>query len=93
VLCDTNGEVAVIEKLLADARIRTLNLLNYVGLSVPAVKVGTVKRAKGLEFKLVVVPAPATGQQHSGDERAARDIREHYVAATRARDALWIGRC
>ena len=93
VLCGTNGEAAAIEKLLAAAHVRSLNLLNYVGLSVPAVKVGTVKRAKGLEFKLVVVPAPTTGQSHSGDERAARDIREHYVAATRARDALWIGSC
>ena len=92
VLCGTNGEAAAVERLLADAHIRSLNLLNYAGLAVPAVKVGTVKRAKGLEFKLVVVPAP-TGQPHSGDERAARDIREHYVAATRARDALWIGSC
>ncbi|MEO6505880.1 MAG: UvrD-helicase domain-containing protein [Terrimesophilobacter sp.] len=93
VLCGTNGEAAAIEKLLADAHLRTLNLLRFVGLPVPAVKVGTVKRAKGLEFKLVVVPAPMTAQSHSGDERAARDIREHYVAATRARDALWIGSC
>ncbi|MEO7006847.1 MAG: UvrD-helicase domain-containing protein [Terrimesophilobacter sp.] len=93
VLCGTNGEAAVIEKILADAHLRTLNLLHYVGLPVPAVKVGTVKRAKGLEFKLVVVPASTAGQSHSGDERAARDLREHYVAATRARDALWIGSC
>ncbi|GAB3040409.1 UvrD-helicase domain-containing protein [Parafrigoribacterium mesophilum] len=92
VLCGTNGEAAAIEKLLAQEHIRSLNLLNYVGLPVPAVKVGTVKRAKGLEFKLVIVPA-ATAPAHSGDERAARDIREHYVAATRARDALWIGAC
>jgi len=83
----------VIEKLLSQAHIRTLNLLNYVGLAVPAVKVGTIKRAKGLEFKLVIVPAATAGHPHTGDERAARDLREHYVAATRARDALWIGSC
>ena len=62
VLCATNGEAAAVEKLLAAAGIPSLNLLDYVGLPVDAVKVGTIKRAKGLEFKLVMVPWAAPGR-------------------------------
>lgn len=93
VLCDTNGQTAVAEKLLAAANIRTINLLHYAGLAEAAVKVGTVKRAKGLEFKLVMLPWSADERSGSDDERLARDLRERYVAATRARDALWVGHC
>ena len=92
ILCDTNGEVAHCAKLLAAEGIETINLLEYAGLSSAAVKIGTVKRAKGLEFKLVMLPWPSATHSSSDDERAARNIRERYVAATRARDALWVGR-
>ena len=92
-LCATNGEAASVERFLAAAGIPSLNLLDYVGLPVDAVKVGTIKRAKGLEFKLVMVPWAAASRSGVGAERAVRDMREHYVALTRARDALWIGSC
>ena len=61
-----------------------------------AVKVGTVKRAKGLEFKTVLLPRvrpewidPAEGD----DEAHIIHRRELYVAMTRARDELWVGVC
>lgn len=93
ILCDTNGQADNAAKLLAEADIASINLHDYVGQIEPAVKVGTVKRAKGLEFKLVMLPWTTDARRGSDDERLARDLRERYVAATRARDALWIGVC
>ncbi|MCC6270710.1 MAG: UvrD-helicase domain-containing protein [Microbacteriaceae bacterium] len=91
ILCETNGQVAIAEKLLAAVEIPSINLNDYVGLAERAVKVGTIKRAKGLEFKLVMLPWTVDTHSGADDERAARDLRERYVAATRARDALWVG--
>lgn len=93
ILCDTNGQVATVEALLAKANIATINLSEYTGLASDTVKVGTIKRAKGLEFKLVMLPWTAYAHSHTDDERRARNLRERYVAATRARDALWVGSC
>jgi superfamily I DNA/RNA helicase len=59
--------------------------------------VGTVKRAKGLEFKHVLVahtsPRLISGQPAERDaaERVEVERRELYVAMTRARDGLWVG--
>lgn len=91
ILCDTNGQAAMAENLLAAADIPTVNLAEYEGLAGDSVKVGTIKRAKGLEFKLVMLPWSTDAHAATDEERAARDIRERYVAATRARDALWVG--
>ena len=93
ILCDTNREAAIVETQLALATIPTINLLEYAGMPADKVKVGTTKRAKGLEFKMVMMPWSSRSHSGSDDESAARAIRERYVAATRARDALWIGSC
>jgi hypothetical protein len=96
VLCGTNWQADEVRALLTTAGIESISLLDYTGVSIDAVKVGTIKRAKGLEFKLVMLPwAPtaATTPAAVENERAARDLRERYVAATRARDALWLGSC
>lgn len=90
ILCNTTWEADAATRLLAGAGIPSLNLLEYTGKTVDAVKVGTIKRAKGLEFKVVMLPW-TTATRGLDEERAARDIRERYVAATRARDALWVG--
>lgn len=75
-----------------------VELEDYDGRPVEAVKVGTVKRAKGLEFKQVLVahvapdwlkPAPTNDGQ--AREAWALRRRELYVAMTRARDGLWVG--
>jgi hypothetical protein len=85
---------------LAEAGIPTIQLEKYDGHPVNAVKVGTIKRAKGLEFKeVLVVRTPPHLVQSDLDPRAddaaleRRDLqrRELYVAMTRARDGLWVG--
>ena len=62
-------------------------------------KVGTIKRAKGLEFTdVLVVRAPLHLVRPLSDdvdpavvERRELQRRELYVAMTRAREGLWVG--
>ena len=87
---------------LQKANIPVLELTHYDGKPVDAVKVGTVKRAKGLEFRQVLLAqAPATllpgendlvpEQEGAAAEHTQLQKRELYVAMTRARDGLWVG--
>jgi hypothetical protein len=84
---------------LAEAGIPTVDLAAYDGTPRDAVKVGTIKRAKGLEFAevLVVRTPPYLVQAGSGAhddaaaERALLQRRELFVGMTRARDGLWVG--
>jgi hypothetical protein len=84
---------------LEEAGIPTIDLAAYDGTPVEAVKVGTIKRAKGLEFsEVLVVRTPPYLVQPGGatlddaaEERAALQRRELFVAMTRARDGLWVG--
>jgi hypothetical protein len=87
---------------LQKANIPVLELTHYDGKPVDAVKVGTIKRAKGLQFSqvlLVQVPSNLLPGEHDliePEEGAAAEHtelqkRELYVAMTRARDGLWIG--
>ncbi|MCC2314117.1 nuclease-related domain-containing DEAD/DEAH box helicase [Cellulomonas xiejunii] len=83
---------------LKKAGVPVVNLEKYDGVPVNRVKVGTIKRAKGLEFKQVlVVDLYASWVMEKLDElddvdRERRDfrMRELYVAMTRARDGLWV---
>ena len=83
---------------LSSAGIPFVELSEYDGTLVTAVKVGTVKRAKGLEFKQVLLaqvrdPLMTGGAPTEGAalERFQLQRRELYVAMTRARDGLWVG--
>ncbi len=83
---------------LAAAGVPCLELDQYTGEHVRAVKVGTIKRAKGLEFKqvlLVNVNPSLLGAELPKDdgelERRELMRRELYVGMTRARDGLWVG--
>lgn len=87
---------------LQKANIPFLELTHFDGKPVDAVKVGTVKRAKGLEFRQVLlaqVPAtlmPSEDALELHEDGAAAEYtelqrRQLYVAMTRARDGLWIG--
>lgn len=112
----TMGEVAVIgakratvTRLLQRLQregINAVNLQEYHGMPIDAVKVGTIKRAKGLEFRHVVVadvegallaPLPADVvasdevEHGAARERWERARRELFVAFTRAREGLWVG--
>jgi len=100
VLAMRTRDVSAMVKLLGAAEVPVVDLAKYDGKVAAAVKVGTIKRAKGLEFKHVLVahtPArlvgptavPENGQD--AGERVDRERRELYVAMTRARDGLWVG--
>ena len=96
VLCSTVREVRHYLRLLATHGIPSINLEFYAGRSIDPVKVGTYKRAKGLDFPTVFLPrvrrpTPAPADDPVAAERAELFARELHVAATRARDEIWIG--
>jgi superfamily I DNA/RNA helicase len=99
VLAFKRADVAHYRGVLERAGIPTVELTEYDGVSTDRVKVGTFKRAKGLEFKYVLLPGlndrsakPWAGESdESFRERAERMRRELFVGMTRARDGLWLG--
>ena len=99
VLAERTRIVDHYRRVLTDARIPFVELTAYDGQSTDQVKLGTVKRAKGLEFAYVFLPnlsqePPAIASGETADsyaERVERWRRELYVAMTRARDGLWLG--
>ena len=97
-LTRTTREARQMLALLRHRGIPAVSLTDYTGATTEAVKVGTIKRAKGLEFSHVYLPAIHRDlPRHSGeadssyDERSSLYRREIYVAMTRARDHLWAG--
>jgi hypothetical protein len=100
VLVRTRAELDRYSRVLSRAGIPYVDLQDYDGNTSDRVKVGTFKRAKGLEFKFVLIPglrADSVPPQWPGEsedshrERAERERRELYVGMTRARDGLWLG--
>jgi superfamily I DNA/RNA helicase len=102
VLCRTKAQAASATRALTAAGMPTVQLTDYHGVQVESVKIGTIKRAKGLEFKQVLLPrvnasllTPSAVRDPDGSEslleRHERDRRELYVGMTRARDGVWIG--
>jgi hypothetical protein len=100
VLCFYNWQVDRAMKLFSNAGIPVLELSKYDGLTSDALKVGTIKRSKGLEFKQVLVPwvkpwlkrpRRSVGETTASSEREDRDRRELFVGLTRARDRVWVG--
>ena len=93
-----NATVRSIIKRLGENGITATTLDNYEGVTTPEVKVGTYFRAKGLEFKVVLLPKVKRGvipreQRPNQDDDEYRDQRElaltqFFVAMTRARDHL-----
>ncbi|SDZ30358.1 Part of AAA domain-containing protein [Amycolatopsis xylanica] len=81
-------------KLVREAGIPWLPLDEYTGESDDKLKIGTVHRAKGLDFQAVFVvqfphrePIGKAAEEESAELRG----RQSLVAATRARDFLWWG--
>ncbi|MBB1512593.1 UvrD-helicase domain-containing protein [Tessaracoccus sp. MC1627] len=98
VLCISRWAARDAARALEQAGFPVVDLEKYNGVPVDAVKVGTIKRAKGLEFKQVLIPD--IRNEHTITEPPADDTarerwdltrRELYVAMTRARDGLWVG--
>jgi superfamily I DNA/RNA helicase len=81
--------------------IPAFSLEDYDGVHSQAVRVGTYRRSKGLEFKIVLLPCLGEGslgeRQRDGEddstfsERTDLIRRQLFVAMTRARDVLWMG--
>ena len=99
VLCSTNGAAVLAADALRAAGEDVMLLTEFDGSQVDPIKVGTIKRAKGLEFSQVLLPdVPASLMDATGPPTAAADRerwelqrRELYSAMTRARDGLWVG--
>ncbi|MCL8250605.1 UvrD-helicase domain-containing protein [Aeromicrobium fastidiosum] len=99
VLARRRADVDALRAVMHRASIPCRDLTDYDGVASDQVKVGTVKRAKGLEFKVVFVPGlshqPPRRFRAETDsayaERCEIERREWYVAMTRARDTLWLG--
>ncbi|GFE15683.1 DNA helicase [Streptomyces glebosus] len=101
VLCPAKRAIEHYQRLLTRAGLRVCSLDRYDGHPVEAVKLGSYRRAKGLEFKRVYLPQhdtpPPTGTPdgrtpaETADERAELARSQLYVAMTRARDVLWLG--
>jgi hypothetical protein len=86
--------LATCTKILNKAGIGTLPLENYQGTPGGVLKIGTVHRAKGLDFQAVLVVRfdnDVNGGQAAEQETRELLARQHLVAATRARDYLWWG--
>lgn len=95
-ITQTNKEVdrfcAALRRWNLDFRL----LENYNCVYEDVIKVGTVFRAKGLDFRAVLHPCfikagselPETDYQR---DRAELSTNQHFVAITRARDYAWLG--
>jgi superfamily I DNA/RNA helicase len=97
ILAPTNQRANAIRSALAACSVPCEDLARYDGQHKAVVWVGTFHRAKGLEFKHVVVtglnaatwPPRRQGLDPAAQQEArARDVRAAYVAMTRARDRL-----
>ncbi|WNF27086.1 UvrD-helicase domain-containing protein [Streptomyces sp. C11-1] len=105
VLCPSVRAIGHYQRLLTQAEIPVCLLEHYDGRPVDAVKLGTYRRAKGLEFKRVYLPqhtaalpnGSLSGDPHAAEAAETAREREEllrsqlFVAMTRARDVLWLG--
>ncbi|WP_103350038.1 UvrD-helicase domain-containing protein [Amycolatopsis sp. CA-128772] len=109
-LRDTLGQTALIvfqrqdlvrcRRILREAGIPVLSLDDYSGAPDDHLKAGTVHRAKGLDFRAVLVveftgkpgdPGDPGEPGAAAEEASELRDRQRLVAATRARDFLWWG--
>lgn len=101
VLVPTNALVKQYANRIAEIGLPTQQMEDYDGIPNSMVKVGTYQRAKGLEFKHVLLPrldsdgvgdARRRGEDdETYKERLGLLRRQLFVAMTRARDGLWLG--
>lgn len=102
ILCTSNSHVARAIALLTSAGLPCVSLNDYDGTPSENVRIGTIQRSKGLEFKQVLLPwtrcellrVGGAHGRHTPEsllERQERDRRVLYVGMTRARDGVWVG--
>jgi len=91
VLAPTNAKVEALARRVRDAGLGAVLLTDYTGRAMPGVKVGTYNRAKGLEFKRVILPGLDTSMPWGRQEDIDNVLLQGgqlYVAMSRARDEL-----
>ncbi|MFE2179134.1 UvrD-helicase domain-containing protein [Streptomyces sp. NPDC059455] len=97
VLCPSMRAISHYQRLLTQAGLPVCLLEHYDGRPVEAVKLGSYRRAKGLEFKYVCLPRhdeyvnARSGSSETAPERQQLARSQLFVAMTRARDVLWLG--
>lgn len=97
VLCPSTRAINHYHRLLTRAGILVCALERYDGHPVAAVKLGSYRRAKGLEFKHVYLPrhdelvSAGPAPLETTPERRQLARSQLFVAMTRARDLLWLG--
>ncbi|PID53531.1 MAG: nuclease [Micrococcales bacterium] len=105
VLAARHGMISHYRQLLVGRGFEVVDLDGYDGSPTDAVKIGTMRRAKGLQFSHVAIPqlrlGPSgtcltvddTGQEDAniGYERSTRERREIFSAMSRAITSLWVG--
>lgn len=102
----TNADIAVIVPyrshisryltILRRAGFPAIPLEHYDGTQTTDIKVGTIHRAKGMDFTAVFLltkqpPTNLADLTPAARDQAELQARQHLVAASRARDFLWVG--
>ncbi|MDO3650914.1 UvrD-helicase domain-containing protein [Nocardia mangyaensis] len=82
--------------ILRRAGFPAIPLEHYDGTQTTDIKVGTIRRAKGMDFTAVFLltkhpPTNLTDLSPAARDQAELQARQHLVAASRARDHLWVG--
>jgi hypothetical protein len=90
VIVDNNGQIGRLVPLLRRANLAAVELEKYDCSPSERIVVGTVYMAKGLDFAEIFRIVEAKTQGITPYESDRRD-RQRIVAATRARDHLWVG--
>lgn len=99
ILAATSSVLDHYAKLLSQRGVAYVHLDKYDGRPCEKVKLGTFHRAKGLEFKHVLLPQlggaskrPTRGAKAEEQrDRLELERRQLFVGMTRARDGLWMG--
>ncbi|MBF6357193.1 ATP-dependent helicase [Nocardia higoensis] len=95
VIVNSRKDAEHYQRVLDRAGFPTLALEKYDGTQLDAIKVGTVHRAKGMDFAAVFhiteePPENRTGLTGGARDRAELLARQTLVASSRPRDYLWI---
>jgi type II secretory pathway pseudopilin PulG len=90
ILCHTRAAVAYFTRALTARDVSLTPLDKWNGEPDDNVKIGTINRAKGLDFAAVYLPH-LDAADPDDIEAENRYVQREYVARTRPRDRLWIG--
>ncbi|WP_245663573.1 UvrD-helicase domain-containing protein [Nocardia inohanensis] len=92
----TNSEADRFCAVLRRLNVEFQHLEDYTGGDEEMIKVGTVHRAKGLDFRAVLHPyfsklVPDAELTDAARDRADLAINQRFVAITRGREYVWLG--